>query len=182
MSELKARLVYGVGLNDSSRKVGFCPYYKRWTKMLQRCYSESRINCYKDAKVCSEWLIFSNFKSWMENQEWEGNELDKDLLGKGDKTYSPDNCIFIPKKINLLITDQKKLRGKYAKGVYFKKANQKFVAQCAVDGKEKHVGYYDTEEDAHKAYKDFKYKVIRGVAESQSEPLRSALLNYNIDY
>ena len=180
LSIAQRKTVCGVGLNDSEHMTSGCPFYKRWVRMIERCYSDSKENCYKDAYVCKDWLTFSNFKSWMTEQDWEGKELDKDLLSNGDKVYSPETCIFIEKKINLLLTDQKKLKGKYAKGVYFKKSNQKFVAQCAVNGKEKHIGYYSTESEAESAYKKFKTNLIFNVAKEQDEPLKSALLRYKV--
>ena len=42
------------------------------------------------------------------------------------------------------------------------------------------LGRYGTAKEAHDAYKEFKYKLIKEVALLQNEPLRSALLNYVI--
>jgi len=47
----------------------------------------------------------------------------------------------------------KKNRGKYLKGVTFHKKNNKFMAQIYIDYKHKNLGYFDTELEAHEAYK-----------------------------
>ena len=106
-------LVFGVGVNDSdynvmirkNKKQILCPFYRKWCDMLKRCYSlkwhkqnPTYIGCF----VCPEWLYFSKFRLWMENQKWKGMELDKDLLVKGNRGYGPDTCCFIPKAINSL--------------------------------------------------------------------------------
>ena len=92
---MSKRLVFGVGINDSDyevykyetingkRKATWkCPYYERWVSMLRRCYSPRSLEkypTYKGCTVCEEWLTFSTFKKWMENQEWEDRHLDKDF-------------------------------------------------------------------------------------------------------
>ena len=38
------------------------------------------------------------------------------------------------------------------KGVYWKKAAGKWIAQIGINGKRKHLGYFDTAEQAHEAY------------------------------
>ncbi len=107
-SPAKYRPVCGVGVNDADYEVYLdgkpCPYYKRWADMLRRCYvaAKSEKLAYKDCSVCTEWLTFSNFKSWMQTQDWVGKELDKDLLGDG-KLYSPDTCCFIEHSLNKFI-------------------------------------------------------------------------------
>jgi len=45
-----------------------------------------------------------------------------------------------------------KNRGKYMKGVYFNKATNKFKTQIWIDNKNKHLGCFDTELEAHQAY------------------------------
>ena len=140
------KLVHGVGINDATYNVYLyeqtdgrqiivwrCPYYARWCHMLQRCYSDNwheRHPTYIGCSVCEEWLIFSNFKRWMEQQDWEGNQLDKDLLVKGNKEYNPDNCVFVTRMVNSFLTDRDNARGEYLIGVHFNKSTNKFQAQC----------------------------------------------------
>ena len=40
------------------------------------------------------------------------------------------------------------------KGVTFKKANQKYCARIKIEGKSKHLGYFETAQDASKAYEE----------------------------
>lgn len=189
---IKRKLVCGVGINDSKyvtyRKVGDiaykCPFYSKWSAMIERCYSPaSRIArpAYNDCTVCDEWLLFSNFKEWMIEQDWKDKELDKDIISQGNKIYSPENCLFVTARVNKLLNKCAAARGKYKLGVSYCKREGKFISRCSDGGENTtHIGYFDNEDDAHEAYKTFKYKVIAKVAEDQDEPLRTALLNYKI--
>ncbi len=109
------RLVHGVGVNDANYNVhgkeGRCPFYTKWYDMLKRCYSSrfhKQYPSYIGCSVCPEWCYFSKFRFWMENQKWEGMELDKDILVKGNRVYSPDTCCFIPQAINVLFSTGRK--------------------------------------------------------------------------
>ena len=189
----KRKLVYGVGINDASYivtakvdgKNKMCPYYHRWINMLERCYSgkyQARCPTYIGCSVCEEWLLFSNFKKYMTGLDWQGKELDKDILVQGNKIYSPDNCVFLTSAINRLLLDNKAARGKYPQGVTFNKMVGKFGTQCAVNGKPKNLGYFDNPDEASAAYKKFKYQLIAEVSATQPEPIRSALLAYKINF
>ena len=85
--------------------------YKVWYSMLQRCYKECYINkpTYKDCTVCDEWLCFENFEKWYNENYYEVDDeimnLDKDILVKGNKIYSPETCCFVPKRINILFVN-----------------------------------------------------------------------------
>lgn len=82
--------------------------------MFRRCYSSKykiKNETYKNVLCCEEWLLFSNFKSWMEKQEWKGRQLDKDLLSYKNEVYSPNLCIFVPKEINTFMIKSDKTRG-----------------------------------------------------------------------
>lgn len=81
--------------------------YKVWSSMITRCYSEKyhkRQKTYKDCVVCDEWLCYENFEKWFNKNYYEiPNEkvcLDKDILIKGNKIYSPETCCFVPQSIN----------------------------------------------------------------------------------
>ena len=186
------RLIYGVGINDAdylvqpkvNGKKVTCPFYSKWKEMLRRCYSVKFLEkqpTYTGCTVIEGWLLFSNFKVWMMNKDWQGNELDKDLLIQGNKVYSPDNCLFVTRAINLLLNENKAARGKYPQGVDFHKASDKYKASVRIKGKQKYLGLFDTPKEAFEVYKKAKYEIIKEVAFRQCEPLKSALLAYRID-
>ena len=100
--------------------------------MLQRCYSEKwqeRYPTYKGCSVSEEWHTFSNFKAWMEKQQWEGKQLDKDILFEGNKVYSPEPCVFVTRKTNMFTTDRA-ARGSGLLGMHWDKEKAKFRAGC----------------------------------------------------
>lgn len=79
----KKTLIAGIGVNDETGTVRDCMFYRTWRGMIKRGYSDvfkDKNKSYKDVTVCKEWHLFSNFKKWMEQQDWEGKELDKDIL------------------------------------------------------------------------------------------------------
>lgn len=186
------RLIYGVATNDSDYKTELlidgkrfvCPFYMKWTRMLQRCYSEkytTKNPSYKDVKACYEWLVFSNFKAWMIGQDWNGNELDKDILIQGNKVYSPETCLFVSHEINSLFNNCNN-GGKTTKtGVTKRKGLNRFRARHnSKGGGAISIGEFDTEKEAFEAYCKYKYSLIKSIAEKQTEPLRSALLAYKV--
>lgn len=148
----KNRLRLGVGINDADYNTADCPYMRRWSAMLQRCYSESyhkRKPSYKGCYVCKEWLTFSNFKSWMEKQDWKDKQLDKDFLGDG-KLYSPETCCFIPAKVNSYLAITKTDKSQTI-GVTFQ--NDRYVSQFSDGGGNViYKGSFSTPLEAHREW------------------------------
>lgn len=104
--------VYGFGYRGCI-KVENKKFYSIWSKMLQRCYSDkykNRFKTYENVSCCEEWLNYSVFEKWCYDNyyelEGERTELDKDILVKGNKIYSPETCIFVPRKINTCFVSQ----------------------------------------------------------------------------
>lgn len=185
------KLVLGIGVNDAeyiiqpviNGKQVLCPFYQRWMSMLTRCYSDKfkKIRpTYTGCSVSKEWLTFSNFKNWMVKQDWQGKDLDKDLLIQGNKVYSSESCLFVASEINKLLGDHKAKRGLFPIGVHFYKTTNKYQSKIKINGKTKSLGYFHTAKEAFEVYKKFKYKLIADIANKQAEPLKSALLNYKI--
>ena len=180
----KRRLLHGVGLNDADYMtriqevvddkyitVWTCPFYKTWKSMITRCYSDHYFlnkPAYRNAMVCQEWLTFSNFKSWMEKQDYVGKDLDKDILVKGNTVYSPETCIFVPRKINNFILDCYNRRGDYMIGVYWRADRGKYQAYCAdpFTGKTKNLGHFTSELEAHLVWKRKKHEHACALADS----------------
>lgn len=173
--------------------------YNTWISMLRRCYDKNyqeEYPTYKDIIVCKEWHNFQNFAKWYEeNFYFIDNEtmcLDKDILVKGNKVYSPDTCIFVPNRINVLFTKSDKSRGKHPIGVcYDSKCKNKIVAYCYIlennKNKRKHLGTFELNqvEEAFLCYKQFKENYIKQVADEYKEliptKLYDALYRYEVE-
>jgi hypothetical protein len=119
--------------------------------------------------VCDDWLLFTNFKEWMTQQVWESQHLDKDLLIAGNKIYSPDTCVFIHPTVNVFTTDRVNFRGKYLLGVSWYGRYNKFRASCSnpFTKKQETLGYFDTELEAHLAWKSRKHELACMLADSE---------------
>lgn len=166
-------LVYGIGINDADYPV-VCPFYSTWKGMLQRCYAPApQHTTYSQTAVCPQWLVFSRFKGWMQEQNWEGNCLDKDLVGDGT-LYSPETCCFVPSWLNNLLLKPRTSRD-LPTGVY--ERNGRFHAQTKRDGKKKFIGSFDTATEAAAAYRDEKLSYVRSkMLDYPDERVRFAVL------
>mgnify|MGYP002598415161 CR=1 FL=1 len=172
--------------------------YNTWNNMLQRCYDtkyHERESTYIDCEVVKEWHNYTNFGDWFIDNyyeiEREKMALDKDILNKGNKIYNPENCVFVPERINTLFIKCDKTRGGYPIGVSYNKGDKKFQAYCRIydfkenKSKNKHLGLYDTKELAFEEYKQFKEKYIKEVADYYKnlipDKLYQALYNYKVE-
>ena len=170
--------------------------FDTWYNMLKRCYSDKCQKTrptYKGCCVCEEWLNYSNFKKWYDENyyEIEGQlmALDKDILVKGNKIYSPDACVFVPQNINTLFTKRNKSRGKYPIGVYKPNNSNKYQAMCNIFYNEKrqykYLGLYNTIGEAFNAYKQFKEANIKQMADYYKDnipnKLHEAMYNYKVE-
>ena len=188
----RKKLMHGVGINDvkSVTKYSFengkyklvwrCPYYVRWCGMLERCYSkryQKNQPTYVGCSVCKEWLTLSNFKSWMETQDWENKQLDKDLLIYQNKVYSPETCCFIPREVNLFLTRREKNRGLYPLGVSYKIKPQKsiaeltkpFLSNISIDSNDTYLGHFNTPEEAHRMWQKAKIERAEVLKKEQTD-------------
>ena len=178
--------VFGVGITglqptrDENGEI--LDSYKCWTRMLQRCYSaklQEKCPTYIDCCVSECWLYYPNFKNWYDTNYYEINnktsQLDKDILIKNNKVYSPETCIFVPQFINTLFVKCQKSRGELPIGVYYDKASKKYKAQLSIfkDGKRttKNLGRLDTPEEAFEVYKQAKEKYIKEIADEYKDKI-----------
>ena len=187
--ESQKELVYGVGHNDLLYTRGM-PSYVAWTSMLERCYSpryQSQKPTYKGCSVCKEWLTFSNFKKWFEDPQngyQEGYVLDKDILIKGNKIYSPQTCCIIPKEINSLFVKPVSRDRILPIGVNKVKSGR---YQARFGAGRKNIGVFDAPEEAFNAYKDFKERYIKSIAEKYfqegkiTDKVYDALMKYEVE-
>lgn len=164
--------------------------YSYWSGMLERCYNQNYLTkrpTYKGCSVDEEWHNYQNFAKWYDDNYYEvGNErmhLDKDILHKGNKIYSPETCIFVPIRINALFVKSNELRGEYPIGVTFDKLMNKYTAQCNMGtGVNHNIGYYSNEKDAFYAYKKFKESYIKEIAKEYKNKIPNKLYDAMIKY
>lgn len=82
-------------------------YYNCFTRCYNKKYPEKH-KYYEDAEVCAEWYNDKNsFYKWVRNNFYaypRKLELDKDIMSiwTGKRIYAPDNCCFIPARVNQL--------------------------------------------------------------------------------
>ena len=164
--------------------------YRTWIHMLERCYSNKyhvKFPTYKDCIVYEEWHNFQNFAKWYNENYYNVNNetmcLDKDILYKGNKIYSPNTCMFVPEYINTLFTQRTNDRGNELIGVKYWESKNSFGyrARCSIkkNGKVKNInlGNYNTELEAFYAYKQFKEKYIKQVADEYKDKIPKKLYN-----
>lgn len=196
--------VYGVGITGNkipTRKGSDKEHtkeYSAWITMLYRCYNEDfkkKEPSYIGVTCCDEWLYFENFYAWLHSQEnfnkWYNEShwhLDKDVIKKDNKIYCPEYCSLVPKNVNELFTNRKNHRGEYPIGVTYNKINKRICARCC-DGYGNFIflGYYNTEEEAFYAYKEYKEKVIKRVAQEEydagniTKRCYESMMNYEVE-
>lgn len=169
--------------------------YSTWLNILQRCFNnktKEKQPAYADVTCCEEWLYYENFYEWLHAQpnfdKWYKGErwaVDKDILKKGNKVYSPENCVLVPIDINNLFVKQSGCRSELPIGV--RKNNEKFQSCCCYLSKCIPLGTYDTSEQAFQSYKTYKESLIKQIAQDEfskgniTEKCYNAMMNYIVE-
>lgn len=189
------RLYYGIGYYGKefeNVKLIDIPSYRTWRMMLQRCYDEKVHKMeprYKDCAVCEEWHSLFRFNEWYLKNYYsisnERMELDKDILLKNNKIYSPDTCVFVPQRINTLFVTANKIRGEFPIGVYYDRQKKRYIANMTYNGKSIKVARCITPIEAFYEYKFYKEYYIKEIAEEYKERipdrLYKAMLKWEIE-
>ena len=175
--------IQGIGINDADypyrvhekidgkyKIVYQCSIHGTWKDLLRRCYNEKykeKYPHYRDVTCCDEWLIFSNFKRWVESQgslvdkDGKTKQLDKDLLVPNNKHYSPENCILVSVKINSFMFNNNK-------GVTFNKEVGEWHVFCKDPLKRysKYIGKVDNLEEGRVLYRKTKHRYLKDLHEA----------------
>lgn len=160
-----------------------------WIQMIRRCYdknTQQKSPTYKGCTVCDEWLCFANYEKWYKEHFYqiEGQRMcvDKDILFKGNKIYSPQTCCIVPNDINTLFIKSDKVRGDYPIGVRIA-PNGKFQSCAGI--KNLKCATFDTPEEAFYDYKKKKEQHIKEMADKYKDQIPqkvyNAMYNYQVD-
>ena len=188
--------VYGVGVAGTKYQPTIngvkTKEYKLWQSMLERCYSDNskkKYPTYEGCEVSDKLKSYEYFYEWCHKQvgfDNQGWHLDKDSLVKGNKVYSEDSCVFIPKEINTLLTKRESSRGEHLIGVHWCNTKKAFVAQVNKNkGRSEYLGIFKTEIEAFNAYKQAKESFTKEQAEKWKDEIDdrayNALMNYEVE-
>jgi hypothetical protein len=207
--KMRSTLVWGVGVCERGKyKMSYVDpadgkkkntaEYRLWCDMIARCYDEKRRSkwpAYAGCTVSDNFLNFQWFAEWCNNQigfkvkDENGTwQMDKDMLVKGNRVYSEDTCVFIPRCLNLVAHKNKHQRNGLPIGVSLYKTAEKtrYKARCSLGekGKEANLGYHSTVEEAFAAYKKFKESFIKERADQFKgkidDRVYNALMSYEV--
>lgn len=168
-------------------KSGCSKEYKCWSSMLERCYSKAfkkRNGAYEGCTVCEEWHNFQNFAKWCNEQSdfhVVGSQLDKDLKVIGNRTYSPETCLFVSGEVNNFLVGLTKI-STLPLGVYlYKKTSLTKRYRAEMSCKDLDVwSMHETQEGAHRAWQVFKADRARSLADKQNSlDVKTALLRFS---
>lgn len=133
-----------------------CPIFIAWRSMKTRCQEryQKKYPTYVGVDCCADWKSFMSFHKWASENFKQGLELDKDILVKGNKIYSPETCAFVPKQLNYILNSFKSgISGTLPMGVSeTNNITNKYRACVSSKGKRRNLGVFPTSQEAHKAW------------------------------
>lgn len=160
--------------------------YMTWKCMLERCYHEKRKldhpSYYDICTVCNEWFNYQNFAKWFEENFYYVDErlhLDKDIKNPNCKIYSPDTCLLVPQRINMLFLNMPNKHG-LPNGI-----RMTDTGRYSASYNNNSLGIYDTIEEAYALYANKKEETIKQVANEYiniiPKVVYDALYSYKVD-
>ncbi len=182
-----------ISIEDLNRNQQYKPYItiknnralSVYNSMYMRCYdaeTKKMFPHYRDCTMYEGWKQDKDlFIEWFEQNYYqvlnEASEIDKDLLFKGNKIYSPSTCCILPQTLNRMLSNcVKPQSGRYGKkykdlplGVSYDEARDKYYGFITMDsrlgGEKINLGYYDTPDEAFAEYKRHKQAYILMMAD-----------------
>lgn len=168
--------VFGVGYIGEGEYNSTDSSFSTWYSMFRRCYDEKSHKSHPTYKTCSvspKWHCFQNYAQWYHENHKEGWQMDKDIKIKGNKTYSPETCCFVPHEINMIFREDK-VRD-LPRGV--KKSGRKYQAiSCG-----KNLGTFNTSEEASFEYEKVRAGNIKDKAEYWKYKVEDFVYNALLD-
>ena len=132
--------------------------FNTYSAIVSRCTkSFQKISPHYEG-VTTSFTSFDQFADWSYTQigsDILDYDIDKDLLKRGNRVYSPENCVYLPSYINRSISLRQESRSNLPRGVVprVQLGKEVYVASIRVGKKLKYLGTFNNPEDAHTQYK-----------------------------
>lgn len=150
---------------------------KSWERMHQRV----RLG---RSNVCEDWEDFACFYEWAKSRWFPGSQLDKDILGKGLRLYSPDTSAYITAGLNKWYWDGKWLNNKFVIPVRvggYRRYKASF--KCKKLGKVVDLGTYLSEKAAWQVSMKHLQEVMAEFALGEPDPrIRAELTQHKFNF
>lgn len=181
--------VIGNGEYNTKTSINGVNIYRLWVRMIQRsCYNKTqeRSPSYKGCSVDEVFTKYQEFAKWCFSQEFilKSYQLDKDLLVRGNKIYSPKTCCFLPRELNDLLSYRKAVNSNCLIGVT-DNGKGRYVAKIMTNSEQRYLGTFNTPEEAFYAYKEAKEDYIKEVANKYKDRIDirayEALMKYEVN-
>lgn len=153
-----------------------CLFYQAWSSMIIRCYAEDRREAYRTYIGCTvdeRWRKLSEFKKWMQSKDWKGKCLDKDLLVKGNRIYSPETCAMLSNDLNSFI--MRHGHPDLLEGVIYNSSRKEYVPiryryPFIKEIRRQPRAAFKTEEEAHIQHLENRHEIALLYAENEKDP------------
>jgi hypothetical protein len=125
------------------------PIYRVWSEMVQRCTNPNNQHWShyggRGINVCDDWRDFVNFYRDMGDRPAPGHSIDRI---DNDGNYEPSNCRWATKSVQNLNRRKKPGCSSQHRGVTWFASRNKWRATIEIDGKQRHLGYFVSEDEA----------------------------------
>lgn len=125
-----------------------------WANMRNRCKNDGIVYpSYVGCAMSENFKDFQYFVNWHRNQigySLPDYDLDKDILYAGNLLYSESTCVKIPHFLNTFTKGQTRVKDGLKQGVTEFKG--RYMSQISIDGVNKYLGLFATEDLAHEVY------------------------------
>jgi hypothetical protein len=130
--------------------------YRVWVNMKKRCADPRYAKWYGNIIVCAEWIdSYDNFIACVGRKPYPNATLDR-IDPKGN--YEPENVRWASRNIQSRNTKNHVTNKTGIRGVSWSKEKNKWRAAIYVNGRQKHVGYFDDIREAETARKEAEHK------------------------
>lgn len=161
------KIVMGIGINDEfrvSKNSKPSKAYQAWAQMIVKTTNPEASGYVADGVICKDWLTFSKFKAWFEENYVDGWVMDRGIISPEDNMFSPEHCVFVPRYLSRFARKQKinnkcDLHG--VTKIEREGVDAVFISGIYVAGKQMHIGSFKTAIDAHKAYINRRMEVAK---------------------
>lgn len=160
--------------------------YNIWSAMMVRSYDPNyheKFPTYIGCSVSKYFLNYQNCAKWLNEQPNFGRKgfvLDKDLLVRGNKTYSPETCCIIPQEINSFLAVRPSSNPDLPVGVTISRYG-KYLAKFSKTP----LGSFKTLDRAFRAYKEAKEYKAKQLATTYKDQIDirayEALMKYEVN-